>query len=212
MKKPVPEVECARSSGTSIEICIQQRCIPPMNCHFHAINFLILFKFMDAKEEAVRPQIVVTIIGACSFASAAYAQDSGTVPDAVIEECMAQNDASELPNCLKEGGYGYQMLQLAGGEDFYGSQAAPVIDSCRSLNDTIQGAWTCFRVAAEASVETRGLIGLDKMPDQCVAAISDPEILSRLNAKADEQRKVWFPDEMFSGGNMYQPFRECASQ
>lgn len=159
----------------------------------------------------MRTHLLAAAIGTCLLAGATLAQDTGAVPDAVIDACMAKNDASGLPTCLKEGGYGHQMLQLAASADFYGPKAAPVIDSCSALNDTVQDAWTCFRVAAEAAEETRGLIGLEKITDRCVASISDPEVLSRLLAKADEQRRVWFPDEMFSGGNIYQPFRECAS-
>lgn len=143
-----------------------------------------------------------------SFASA---QQPGDVPDNVVDACMAQKDASGLPECLKEGAYGQHMLQLALTKDLYGDSAQPIINSCKALNQTMQGAWTCFSVAAEKAVETRTLIGLDKITDECVAAISDPALLTRLENQATEQRDIWFPEEMFSGGNIYHTFKGCES-
>lgn len=137
------------------------------------------------------------------------AQPADQVPDEVVEACMAENNASRLPECLKEGAFGYHMLQLASTSDFYGSNAVPVVESCTSLNATMEGAWTCFRVAAESAAETRALVGLDKIADQCVAAISDPEVLARIQGQAREQRRAWFPNEMISGGNIYHQFRGC---
>lgn len=139
------------------------------------------------------------------------AKQVGEVPDAVVEKCMAKNNASELPDCLKEGAYGHYMLQQVLTADLYGEKAAPVVEACRSLNDTLQGAWICFSVAAEKAVETRALVGQAKITDQCVVDISDPEAFARLQGIASDQRRLWFPDEMFSGGTMYHSFKGCMS-
>lgn len=139
------------------------------------------------------------------------AKDAGQIPDVVVEQCMAQKDASRLPECLKEGSYGHYMLKISVSSEFYGEEAAQVIEDCTTRNDSLQSAWTCFDIAAEKAAETRELVGLDKITDSCVAAISDPAIYARLEILAKEERRVRFPDEMFAGGNFYKPFKGCAN-
>lgn len=131
------------------------------------------------------------------------------VPDVVIEQCMSANEASDIPKCLKEGALGHQLLKAATSEDYYGEGAEPVAEICIASNKSYQGAWTCFKVAAKAAMETRNLVGIDKISDACVAAISDEDIYLRLSDEAKRQRRATFPDEFFSGGNLYHKFNGC---
>jgi hypothetical protein len=137
------------------------------------------------------------------------AQPSGAIPEFIVKECMDQGDASKLPECLKEGAYAVEMLDYASSSNSYGNNAAPVIDVCKKNNKSTESVWACFRIAAEKASETRGLIGLEKIQDPCVAGISDKNTYARLLAKSRDLRKIYFPREMFSGGNTYFPFRGC---
>jgi hypothetical protein len=159
----------------------------------------------------LRNQIIIAFLILALASGPLSAQEATQIPDVVVEQCMAQNDASKLPDCLKEGAYGHYMLQIASSFDIYGENAAQVIEACTKQNDDFRSAWTCFDVAARKAMETRELVGLDKIADQCVVAVSDPTIYARLEVLAKEQRRIRFPDEMFSGGTMYQPFRGCSS-
>lgn len=142
-------------------------------------------------------------------ATPSYSQEQIVIPDEVTIECMAKNDASRLPDCLKEGAFGYRMLKTAVSSEFFGQTATPAVDQCTEKNESYQSAWSCFSVAVTSAVETRRLVGLDKISDQCVAAISDGDVAEKLDAEAKSLRKSWFPKEFFSGGNTYRPFKGC---
>ena len=146
---------------------------------------------------------------ALSTAQPTIAQ-SGNIPAEVIQECNADADASKLPECLKDGALAFSALRLAQSPEFYGDSALPVIEACRSSNDTFHATWVCFDIAAAKASETRQLVGLENISDACVAGISDSEIHSRLKQEYKADRLAMFPDEMFSGGTMYTPFRGCS--
>ncbi|WP_143597847.1 hypothetical protein [Thioclava sp. JM3] len=131
------------------------------------------------------------------------------VPDEVIATCNAKGDASDLPDCLKNGALGYEMLNLARSEALYGPAADPVINICKDKNELYEEAYVCFDSAAEKASETRDLIGLEKIEDRCVAAISDADTYAKLESAYKAKHEQMFPDEMFYGGTMYHPFTGC---
>lgn len=153
-----------------------------------------------------------TILMACAIITLAISAGSAQepLPVEVIEECNAKQNASELPDCLKEGSIAFEMLALARDNSFFGDDALPVIEICQEQNDTYHTTWICFENALEKAVETRELIGLENIVDNCVAGISDEDIYGRLDAVYREKRKQRFPDVTFFGGDMYHPFRGCS--
>lgn len=142
-------------------------------------------------------------------ATSANAQVNLEIPDEVTDQCMKANDASKLPKCLKEGAFGFQMLNLAISDDFFGESAKPVMDACMKSNDDFQAAWTCLEQATKSAVETRSLVGVEKIADKCVVGISDDETRKKLVAMSKEIRSQWFPNETWSGGTVYFPFKGC---
>lgn len=92
-------------------------------------------------------------------------QAQSAIPQPVIQQCNATARASELPDCLKNGAIGYEMLELLRGEDFYGAAATPVIDTCTARNETFATTWLCFQRAAADASETGSLIGRDNKND-----------------------------------------------
>ncbi|NDV50190.1 hypothetical protein [Salipiger sp. PrR003] len=147
-------------------------------------------------------------IGAVSVSAAMAA--SAAVPEKVIEKCDATvTDYSQMADCLKEGAFGAELLDLAVTPEFYGDAAQPEVDACLETNENYHTAWICFRNATEKAAETRGLIGVEKMKDACYAAISDPDVQATLEARMKEARARHMPDQMFYGGDMYHTFKGC---
>lgn len=134
------------------------------------------------------------------------------VPQPVTDECNDANAGSyyNMPNCLKEGAVAFEILNLALQENYYGPSAQKVIDGCRERNETFETVWICFENAAEKASETRQLIGVKNMQDQCYVAVSDPEILDRIKKAEKQSRKMYFGDEYSFGGGVYYPFRGCS--
>lgn len=132
-----------------------------------------------------------------------------TIPQEVIDQCNAANDQSEMPDCLKNGSLGYEMLELARTGAFYGPAADPVIKICNDSNDLYSESYVCFKNASDKASETRGMIGLENIQDRCVAAISDPNTYAKLETTYQDKLNETFPDEMFLGGTMYHPFTGC---
>jgi hypothetical protein len=133
------------------------------------------------------------------------------IPSPVIEACNATAAANELPDCLKNGAIAYEMLSMVQNSDFYGEAARPVIEACQARNDSFETAWICFRSAAQDAAETRELVGLENIANQCLAGISDPVLASRILEINLQLRRTRFPDEYFTPSTMYYPFRECPS-
>lgn len=136
-------------------------------------------------------------------------QAQSTVPQPVIEQCNSTARASELPNCLKNGAIGFEMLELLRTEEFYGAIATPVIDYCATRNETFASTWLCFRRAAADASETGSLIGRDNIADRCIAGLSDPALDTQINDIYRSKREERFPDEMYFGGETFYPFQGC---
>jgi hypothetical protein len=160
---------------------------------------------MFARFASALPLLVAPLIPVVGLAQ-------GSIPDEVIAECNAAGKASDLPECLKEGAIGYEMLALATSEAFFGNAAKPVADSCRARNESFSTSWTCFRNAAEKAEETRALIGVENIADACVVAISDPDVVIKLKRTYEEKREARFPDKMFFGGDLFYPFQGCSEE
>ena len=131
------------------------------------------------------------------------------IPSEVIAECNEAGNASDLPDCLKNGAIAVEMLSLAKSDDFYGTDAIPVIENCSDRNDSFKTTWLCFKTAAVKANETRELIGEANIADPCVAAIAKEGLPEQLEHIYKEKRDAQFPDEMFFGGNMFYPFQGC---
>ena len=131
------------------------------------------------------------------------------IPDPVIEECHSADDASELADCLKEGAVAFELLQLSVTTEYFGPAAQPVVDICREQNDSFNATWVCLRVASESAVETRSLIGTEKMQDTCMVAISEEAALSSLQEYQNQRRRELFPSGSIYGGTSYSPFKGC---
>lgn len=153
------------------------------------------------------PRLAILATSLLGLPSAIQAQ--GTIPQPVIDQCNSTARASELPDCLKNGAIGFEMLELLRGEDFYGAAAAPVIDACSMRNETFATTWICFQRAASNASETGTLIGRDNIADRCVAGISDPALEVRIDDIYKAKREERFPNEMFFGGQMFFPFQGC---
>lgn len=136
-------------------------------------------------------------------------QAQSAIPQPVIEQCNATARASELPDCLKNGAIGFEMLELLRGEDFYGAAATPVIDSCTARNETFATTWLCFQRAAADASETGSLIGQDNIADRCIAGLSDPALKAQISDVYQAKREERFPNEMYFGGEMFYPFQGC---
>jgi hypothetical protein len=133
------------------------------------------------------------------------------IPSEVIVECNEAGNASDLPDCLKNGAIAVEMLTLAKSDDFYGTDATPVIDNCSDRNDSFKTTWLCFKTAAVKANETRELIGETNIADPCVAAIAKEGLPEQLERIYKEKRDAQFPNEMFFGGDMFYPFQGCPS-
>ena len=136
-------------------------------------------------------------------------QAQSAIPQPVIEQCNATARASELPNCLKNGAIGFEMLELLRGEDFYGAAATPVIDCCATRNETFATTWLCFQRAAADASETGRLIGQDNIADRCIADISNPALEAQIGDIYQAKREEHFPNERYFGGEMFYPFQGC---
>lgn len=151
--------------------------------------------------------IYALILAIGSAANTASAQAS--IPAPVIQQCNELASANDLPDCLRQGAVAFEMLAEAQSKVFYGSAALQVINICAEKNDTFYGAWICFDNAAEDAVDTRNLIGLENIADECVAAISDPSTYERLDELYQSLRQAMFPDQSYFGGEMYFAFTGC---
>ena len=132
-----------------------------------------------------------------------------SIPSEVIAECNKEGNASDLPDCLKNGAIAVEMLNLAKTKDFYGTDATPVIDNCSNRNDSFKTTWLCFKTAAVKANEARELIGEANIADPCVAAIAKDGLPEQLERIYEEKRDAHFPDKMFFGGDMFYPFQGC---
>lgn len=159
-----------------------------------------------------KPSTFFVVLGAAVLAGHAALGQAGNIPDEVVAECNAEASASELPDCLKSGAIAFDMLALVQEGDFYGDDAARVIDICSDRNDRYHATWVCFQNAADRAVETRQLIGADAIDDACVAGISEPETYEQLEASYREKRQERFPDTHFFGGTMYRQFQGCPEE
>lgn len=136
-------------------------------------------------------------------------QAQSPIPQPVIEQCNATARVSELPDCLKNGAIGFEMLELMRSDDFYGPAAKPVIDACTARNETFATTWLCFRRAAADASETGSLIGRDNIADRCIAGLADPALEARISDLYRAKREERFPDKMYFGGEMFYPFQGC---
>ncbi|MFG6562456.1 hypothetical protein [Sulfitobacter sp. 1A15299] len=138
-----------------------------------------------------------------------WAVAEANIPPEVIAECNEAGNASDLPDCLKNGAIAVEMLNLAKTNDFYGTDATPVIDNCADRNNSFTTTWLCFKTAAVKANETRELIGEANIADPCVAAIAKVGLPEQLERIYMEKRDARFPNEMFFGGEMFYPFQGC---
>lgn len=157
----------------------------------------------------MRTLVTSYLLATLASVGLANANPTAPIPAEVIQQCTSQSDASRMPACLNEGAFGHFMLHMATQPELYGSDAQPVVSICLETNTDYQSAWTCFEMAAKNATETRNLIGVEKIEDSCVAAISDPTTYANLTSAAATERKRRFPDEFFSGGSLYHPFKGC---
>ena len=131
------------------------------------------------------------------------------VPTEVIEQCQSTVDAHNLPECLTSGTVAFILMERAVLADYFGPDAARIIDICREQNDNFSSSWVCFETATEKAAETAQLIGRDAISDSCVRTIADAEVIERLKAEGREVKSLFDRSSWSSGGNMYSPFRGC---
>lgn len=142
-------------------------------------------------------------------ATLAHAQE-GSIPQQVITNCTdTVTNYGKMPDCLKSGAVAYAILDYAQSDNGYADAATPVIDACKTNNETLGATWSCFKNTVANAVETRSLIGLDAMTDACYAAVSDPEKQTRLLQKHKELRAEIIGDTMVFGSIMYRSFKGC---
>jgi hypothetical protein len=134
----------------------------------------------------------------------------GDIPQEVIDECNATARATDLPHCLKTGALAYEMLEVARSDAAYGDAAETVLTFCEEENSTFQDRWVCFDYSAKRAAETHELIGRDNISDDCVAAISDPDIYAELEKTFDTKLGERFPGEYYvSMGRNFTAFPGC---
>lgn len=152
--------------------------------------------------------LILSLVGSLAILSApASAQQN--IPDVVIDQCNDSADASDLPDCLKEGALGHEMISLAQEDAYYGAAATPVAEICLDINDSFETSWICLRQAFANAAETHKLIGVENIKDACVAGISDPATYDRITQYYQKRRETVFPDEMFGGMNVFHSFKGC---
>lgn len=143
------------------------------------------------------------------MADPSVAQAQGAIPAPVIAQCSAAGNASALPECLRAGAVGFEMLEVARSDRFYGEAAVPVIDACTARNDTFGTTWSCFEDAAGTAAETQRLIGLENIADRCVAAISDPALHAEIRDLEAATQRARFPGQMPAGDGRFRAFEGC---
>lgn len=163
-----------------------------------------------AKRRAAHRAMLVALLSA-AVAGAAAAETAPSIPEPVVAQCASvmASRQHEMSDCLRHGAIAFDLLRLAAEEEFYGAAAERVIAGCGERNETYRAIWICFRTAAKEAAETRGLIGLESMPDACYAGISDPDTLERIQDAEDEAERAMFGDWYSSGFDNYHPLREC---
>ncbi len=145
----------------------------------------------------------VTPISIAASPTVSYAQVQESIPAEVIEECNAQSEAHELPDCLKSGAVAFEMIAIAQMQNLYGDSAKPVLEVCAGRNKTFASTWTCFETAAFKASEARALIGFEGIEDACVAGISDPDLYARIETIYSGKVRDRFPDRTYFGGGSY---------
>ena len=142
-----------------------------------------------------------------TFPFASLAQSS--IPQDVIDSCNAKASAGDLPDCLRHSSIGFEMLTAVITDEFYGESASSVVEVCETTNDDYAGSWTCFKNAAEDAVDTKGLIGLENIQDQCIASISDEQTYADIKALYESRRSAVLTDQYSSYVTTYHPFQGC---
>lgn len=145
---------------------------------------------------------------AAGFPASLSAQEP-RIPQPVIAQCNAAQDAAGLPECLKIGAVAFGMLERVRGADYYGAAAEPVIAACAERNADFSGQWGCFQSAAGKAAETRSLIGIEAIADACVAGISDPELAERIKNEHQAQLEDVLGEYWYSALKNYYVFSGC---
>ena len=155
-----------------------------------------------------RPILEIILMAALTVPAIANAET--VIPQQIIDLCNAAKDPGDLPNCLKKNTVAFSMIELAQTEDFYGEAGARAMAECMNENETLTAAWTCFHYSAGKAVETRTLIGVENIADTCIAALSDPEILKKLDEAEKQKRDELQPrDDIF--GETFSSYSGCPS-
>ena len=158
------------------------------------------------KPARITPKSILLMAVLSTAGGLASAQE---VPAEVIEQCQSTVDASDLPECLTSGAVAVILMERAVLADYFGPDAALIIDICREQNDDFASSWTCFSIAAEKAAETARLIGRDAISDSCVRTIADADVIEKLKAERAEVRSLFDPSSRFYGGGSYFPFKGC---
>lgn len=149
------------------------------------------------------------ILAALAVPSVALSQLA--IPQPVIDQCNADQDARLLPKCLKMNAVAFEMLETVQSAEFYSASAKPVIDGCLKANESYLKTWLCFKSAASKAVEARELVGVENITDTCVVGISDPEVFNRVQTVFNDAtanmhiNKLNFPSSFYG-------FSGCPSQ
>ena len=158
------------------------------------------------KPTRITPKSILLMAVLSTAGGLASAQE---VPTEVIEQCQSTVDAHNLPECLTYGAVAFILMERAVLANYFGPDAARIIDICREQNDNFWSSWICFINAAEKAAETARLIGRDLISDSCVRTIADADVIERLKAEKTEVYSLFDPSSSYFGSSRYFPFKGC---
>ncbi|QSZ57211.1 hypothetical protein [Rhizobium sp. ZX09] len=124
-----------------------------------------------------------------------------------IESCKAGGKAfTEVAACLPDADVAYKTLDAFSA--IYPQEAQPLKDKCIELNaENIVGAATCVNQALKTSLDLKASLPKGQtLDDNLFAAVSDPELKSKLDAEIKKAQKL-YPEKRLWGGNTYRAYK-----
>jgi hypothetical protein len=133
----------------------------------------------------------------------AHAQNTAD-PRAVAECTDRGGSFVQINECLPEAHVAYAIFDSV--PRVYGDAAKPLLDRCRELNEEIEAAAACVSSAIDQAVQLQTKLPEGtSIPDPLFSVLADPAKAEAVEAAENEAQKA-FPDQMFWGGTMYQPY------